>query len=69
MWRGRVYSSWGQPGLACRHGDQRILVRTRVEPIQLAMRRTGGTFVGAVATIIFALLLLDAVGVEVLPFL
>ena len=33
------------------------------------MRRTNGTFVGAIATIIFALLLLEAIGVEVLPFL
>ena len=33
----------GSRGLACRHGDQRILVCTRAESIQLAIRRTGGT--------------------------
>lgn len=60
----------GSRGLACRHGDQRFLVCTRAESIQLAMRRTGGTFVGAIATIIFALLLAESQGfLDVLPFL
>lgn len=45
------------------------LVCTRAESIQLAMRRTGGTFVGAIATIIFALLAESQGFLDVLPFL
>ena len=34
------------------------------------MRRTNGTFLGAIATIVFALLILEAIGaLDVLPFL
>ena len=33
------------------------------------MRRTDGTLLGGIATLVFALLLLEAIGVEVLPFL
>ena len=33
------------------------------------MRRTNGTLLGGIAGVVFALLLLEAIGVEVLPFL
>ena len=33
------------------------------------MRRTGGTFMGALTAIVLALLLLEAIGGELLPFL